>query len=79
MTTKGFTLRLPVCVVVQPLVIYTDLLRYVADVKSKHLPELKHGIFKARYRLYADLSVEDCPNYEISFLNSEYVTLPMIL
>lgn len=59
--------------------IYTDLLRHVADVKSEHLPELKHGIFKARYRLYADLSIEDCPNYEISFLGSEYVTRPMTL
>ena len=55
---------------------------YVADIKSLHLPViLKPGFRATPRRLYAVVSIEDCPSiYEVSLLDPEaYMTRPMVL
>ena len=63
--------------------VHSTMTCYLADVKSLHLPEvLKPGFRGTPRRLYAVVSIEDCPDipYVMSSLDPEaYVTRPMTL
>ena len=71
---------------VQFSLLWCTLTYSAADVKSLHLPEITKsgflGFRRTPRRLYAVLSIEDCPNipYVMSSLDPEvYMTRPMTL
>lgn len=70
------------CNTVQFGLLWSSLTCYAADIKCLHLPEiLKPGFRATPRRLYAVVSIEDCPSiYEVSSLDPEaYMTPPMVL